>query len=168
MTLVPLGAIALREGRHDDQMRWADSAIAVDPDVPYAYSSRALVRLHRGDAAGAQRDAETALELDDTYRLPGLAVRAAALAALGDSTAARRDLAACLDALADPAQPSSTELFFLGVALLALDEDPLLLDLLERTRPRSAWIWFYLQDPAYDRIREHPRVRQVLDELKTA
>jgi DNA-binding SARP family transcriptional activator/TolB-like protein len=168
MTLVPLGAIALREGRHDDQMRWADSAIAVDPDVPYAYSSRALVRLHRGDAAGAQRDAETALELDDTYRLPGLAVRAAALAALGDSTAARRDLAACLDALADPAQPSSTELFFLGIALLALDEDPLLLDLLERTRPRSAWIWFYLQDPAYDRIREHPRVRQVLDELKTA
>ncbi|HSK20414.1 MAG TPA: AAA family ATPase [Longimicrobiales bacterium] len=166
MTLVPLGAIALREGRHDDQMRWADSAIAVDPDVPYAYSSRALVRLQHGDASGARRDAETALDLDDTYRLPGLAVRAAALAALGDTTAARRDLAASLHALADPAQPSSTELFFLGIALLALDEDQTLLDLLERTRPRSAWVWFYLQDPAYDRIREHLRIRQVLDEVK--
>jgi TolB-like protein/DNA-binding SARP family transcriptional activator/lipoprotein NlpI len=166
MTLVPLSAIALREGRHDDEVRWADSAIAVDPDVPYAYSARALVRLHHGDAAGAQRDAGTALELDDTYPLPSLAVRAAALAALGDTTAARRDLAACLDALADPAQPSSTELFFLGAPLLALGEDQMLLDLLERTRPRSAWIWFYLQDPLYDRIRDDPRMRRVLDEVE--
>ncbi|HEX2167368.1 MAG TPA: AAA family ATPase [Longimicrobiales bacterium] len=168
MTLVPLSAIAVREGRHDEEMRWADSAIAVAPDVPYAYSARGIARLRRGDAAGALRDAERALQLDRTYPLPGLAIRAAAHAALGNTAAARRNLQACVDALADPAQPSPTELLFLGVALLALDEEAMLIDAIERTRPRSAWVWFYLQDPLYDHIRKHPRARRVLDDVKPA
>ena len=41
-----------------------------------------------------------------------------------------------------------------------------MLDLLERTRPRSAWLWFYFQDPLYDKVRDHPRFRRVVEEVE--
>lgn len=165
MTYVPLAAISSRLGRVEEARRLGDSAIAVDPSVPYAYAARGLRRLHAGDAEGALRDGERALQLDATFQIPGRAVVAAALHLKGDTAAAARELARARSILFDPGRPSPTEMLFVGAAATVLGRHDDAIDLISSTRPRSAWIWFYLQDPLFDPLRDRGRFREIIDEV---
>jgi serine/threonine protein kinase/tetratricopeptide (TPR) repeat protein len=166
MTLVPLSAIAVRTGRVHESSLLSDSAIAVDPTVPYAYTARGLRRLKAGDAAGARHDAEMALSLDTSYGLPARSVLAAAHYLLGDTVSSQREIRIARQQLADPVRPSPTEALFLGSALMILQRPDDALDLLESARPRSAWLWFYFQDPLFDDIRQHTRFQRVMAQVR--
>jgi hypothetical protein len=107
-----------------------------------------------------------ALSLDTSYGLPARSVLAAAHYLLGDTVASGREIRIARQQLADPVRPSPTEALFLGSALMVLQRPDETLDLLESARPRSAWIWFYFQDPLFDGIRSHPRFQRVNDQVK--
>ncbi len=161
ITLVPVSALALRQGDVDEALFWADSAVAVGPDVPYARAVRSVTRRSAGDLEGARDDADAALRIDPSYQVPSRSALAAALFALGDSAAARLEIERARGAVVDPDRPGPTDALYLGGALVALGRIDDALDVLERARPRSAWLWFYLQSPEFDRIREHPRFQAV-------
>jgi hypothetical protein len=38
------------------------------------------------------------------------------------------------------------------------------LSFLESARPRAAWLWFYLQHPDFDPVRDEPRFRVIVDD----
>lgn len=161
MTLVPLAVLASRAGDTAESLRWADSAVAVGPDVPYARAVRASLRIRARDPTGAVEDAEAALRIDPSYAVPARAVLAQALVARGDTAGARTELERAIEALAEPARPSPTDALYVAGAFVALGRDEEALDFIERARPHSAWLWFYLQSPTFDPIRDRPRFRAV-------
>lgn len=163
LTLVPLAAIALRERDEEAALRWADSAVALARDAPYPWASRSQLRLGLGDAAGARADAEQALRIDPSYELPARSALAAALAALGQEARAQEELARARRAMVHPERPSATEAYYLGTALLRMGRRSEALDVVEAARPRSGWLWFYLQSPAFDPVRSDVRFRGVVE-----
>lgn len=164
MTLVPLAGLAVRTHDWVGARRWIDSAVVVGPDVPYAWSLRANVRRSQGDLAGAEEDARRAIEIDPSYAIPARSVLAAALYARGDEDAARAEFERAASGLADPSRPGQTDALFLGGALVAMNRIEEALDLIEAARPRAAWLWFYLQHPDFDAVRDHARFQAVLDD----
>lgn len=164
LTVVPLSAIALREGDIRSAQRWSDSAVALAPNAPYPWTSRAQLRLVLGDAAGARADAEQALRIDPSYALPARSALAAALTRLGQQADAEQALTQARAALVQPARPSSTEGYYLAAALLLMGRPAESLDVLAAARPRGAWLWFYFQSPIFDPIRNEPRFQQIIAE----
>lgn len=164
MTLVPLSALASRAGDLEEALRWTDSAVAVGEDVPYAWSVRSGDRRRLGDAAGAVEDALQALRIDPSYAVPGRCALAAARVALGDTAAALEEFARAVAALRDPERPGPTDALFIAGTLVELGRHDEAIDFLERTRPRSAWLWFYMQSREFDPVRDDPRFRAVESE----
>ena len=66
-------------------------------------------------------------------------------------------------AIVRPDRPTPTETYYLATALLRMKRHGEALDLIEATRPRSNWFWFYLQSPAFDELRDDPRFQRVID-----
>ncbi|MFV1988912.1 MAG: tetratricopeptide repeat protein, partial [Gemmatimonadota bacterium] len=157
MTLVPMSAISLRRGDVDQARRWIDSAVVVGPDVPYAWAIRANLRNSLGDHEGARADAEQALAIDPSYGLPARGALAVAFNGLGDSERATVELERAMLEVADPDAPGQTDALFIGGALVSLGRTDEALDFIERARPRSAWLWFYLQHSDFDSVRDQPR-----------
>jgi TolB-like protein/tetratricopeptide (TPR) repeat protein len=166
LTIVPLSAIALREGDRHAAQRWADSAVALAPSAPYAWTSRAQLRLEFGDAAGARADAEQALRIDPSYALPAQSALAGALHVLGDEAGALQALERAHRALVQPDRPSSTEAYYLGAALLLMDRRAEALDIVMAARPRGAWLWFYVEGPTFDALRGEPRFTALISEIE--
>lgn len=164
MTLVPLSALASRTRNWPEARRWADSAIAVGPDVPYAWSVRGSLLNATGDHVGARADAEQAIRIDPSYSIPARAVLAVALWGLGDSIAAARELDRALGGLANPDAPGQTDALFIGGALVSMGRIEEALRIIESARPRSAWLWFYLQHPDFAPVHDEPRFRAVVEE----
>ncbi|MDX1578883.1 MAG: hypothetical protein R3266_10370, partial [Gemmatimonadota bacterium] len=162
MTLVPMAAIAARTRDPEQARRWADSAVAVGGDVPYAWAVRAHLRNGQGDFEGARADAERSLAIDPSYGIPARTALAIAWHELGDPERGRLELERALAALPDPEAPGQTDAYFLGDALVSIGRDDEALDLIERARPRSAWLWFYLQHPDFDPLRDRPRFERVM------
>lgn len=163
MTLVPLSAIALREGDLRGAERWADSAVALARDAPYPWASRAQFRLGLGQAAEARADAERALQIDPSYELPSRSALAAALTALGSDSLGREELTRARRAMVHPESPSPTEAYYLATALIRMGNRREALDVIEAAEPRSGWLWFYLQSPAFDAVRDDERFRRVIE-----
>lgn len=165
MTLVPMAAMSLRMGDRAEAVRWSDSAIAVGGNVPYAWAARANIRLQVEDPEGARADAEAALRIDPSFGMPARATLAASLHRLGDSTAAALELERAIGTLPDPSVPTTNSALYVGGALVTLGREEEALDFIERARPRSAWLWFYLQYPSFDPIRDRPRFRALVEAI---
>ena len=60
-----------------------------------------------------------------------------------------------------PVEPPPTEALFASGALLALGREREALELLERTRPRGAQLWFYLRNPEFHSLRTNPRFMRI-------
>jgi TolB-like protein/Tfp pilus assembly protein PilF len=162
ITLVPLAAIARQQGRNEDAIRWADSAVAVTRFVPapYALAVRAHLALSTGDVAQAIAEARRALDLDASYPAPALAVLAEGYARTGDTAAAASALSRLLGAL-DLERPTPTDVRFAASALFATGRIDDALTLVERAEPRGAQLWYYLQSRDFDDHRDHPRFQAV-------
>jgi TolB-like protein len=92
VSLQELSLLSLFRERYADAVRWADGALAADPRFSRAYMNRAMAKLGLGDAAGALDDANRAV----AFSSGGIAgeahaAHAAALAASGDTAAARAE-----------------------------------------------------------------------------
>jgi tetratricopeptide (TPR) repeat protein len=158
MTLVPLSAILTRKKDPEEARRWIDSAVAVGPEVPYAWSVRANLRNAGGDYLGATEDARRALAIDQSYEIPARSALAVAEAGLGRVREAEVELARAVDGVSDLSRPGSTDAFYIAMAMIALGREEDAVDLLDRV-PESAWLWFYIQQPNFDPVRDHPRFR---------
>ena len=165
MTFVPVAAIHQRQGRVAEGLRLLDSAISAAPRVPYARATRAMLRLQAGNLRGGQADAEFALALDSTYRIPALAALAKSLWLLGDKKGALARLAEAERSLAKPSTPSSTEAFWIALAEVATGRDEQALSLLRNAQPQGAWLWFYFQSPELDEFRKIPAVAAILADV---
>jgi len=94
VTYQETGFLRLIEGRYRESIEWCDSALAADPQHVRGYLVRGRARLLLGDAAGAARDAASALAIGrggDAVDAHGL--RVLILAFGGDTAAARREAA---------------------------------------------------------------------------
>jgi TolB-like protein/tetratricopeptide (TPR) repeat protein len=161
MTLVPLSAMARIHGRLAEARRLADSAISLHGvSAPYARAVHGVYLLAQGDAAGARRDAEVALATDSSYSAPARSILVGALARLGDTTTALRELDR-LRANVNAHVPSMTDARFFGAALVAMGRRDELIDFLQRVRPQGAWLWFYLKSPDFDPVRSDSRFQQI-------
>lgn len=151
MTLVPLAAMAFYERRFDLSMRWADSAVAVEPFNPYARVHRAGERSALGDVERALEDIGFALQAMHGHSIPVLGAAARVHAAAGDTAAA---LELARQAMAEAGDRiSTTEGYYLAMAWSATDQNEEALKALRRAEPKGAWLWFYLQSPTLDRLR---------------
>jgi len=160
MTLVPLAALSHRSRNLVEARRWIDSAVAVGPAVPYAWSYRANIRNAQADHEGALADARRAMEVDPSYAIPARSALAVAERRLGRDSAADTELRAALNALPDPDAPGATDALYLGGAFVALDRPGEALDLLEKTTV-GPWLWFSMQHPDFDPVRDSGRFRAV-------
>jgi len=165
-TYVSLGSIERKLGRADVARRLYDSALVLEPGAAYARSARALMRLAEGNVRGALEDAEIAVRTSQGYAVPPHSMLAAALARSGDLVAARKEVARALSAMADSKTPSPTDARWIGSALIAVGRPDDALDLLERTRPRGAWLWFYCTASDFDSVRNDPRFVRIMNEAK--
>ncbi len=162
MTLVPMAAIAKRQGRLEESLRLLDNAIKVAPRVPYALATRSMLRSELGMVSGARADAEFGLSLDSVYPIPPLTALARANWLAGDSAKARQQLENAFRAIADPAAPTYTEAYWVGTAAVVMGERQRAIRLLRDTRPRGPWLWFLFEAPEFDEFRKIPEVAHIL------
>ncbi|HEX6309902.1 MAG TPA: tetratricopeptide repeat protein [Longimicrobiales bacterium] len=161
MTLVPLAAMDLYGGRIANALRWADSAVAIDPANSYARASRARIHLAAGDTDRARSEAELAAGIDQGHAIPVITTLAASLARAGARDSALATLDTAL-AIAGDGDLSATDAANLAIAATALGDADRAIALLRRARPQGAWFWFYLQTPLLDPLRSDPRFQELV------
>ena len=164
MALMSLSAIFLKAGRVADAGRLIDSAVAASRTVtsPYVRVVRGMVRLTQGDVRAARDEAELALALDTTYTVPARSLLVRVLAAEGDTGQARTEAARMLQDIGTTVSPTSAR--FAAGALLAVGRRDDAIRLIERARPRGAYLWFYMRSLEFRPLASDPRFARVYQE----
>jgi tetratricopeptide (TPR) repeat protein len=162
MSLMSLAAILRKNGRLDEARRVIDTAIFASRTVssPYVRVLRGIMALDAGDVGLAGDEARLALELDTSYAIPARSLLVRVRVAEGDRAAATAEMHRLLGALT-PEETPPTEALFASGALLALGRQREVLEILERSKPRGAQLWFYLRNPEFNPLRAHPRFMRV-------
>ena len=159
-----LGFIAFTLRRYPEARAWYDSSIVIR-DAWQNQFFAARMRLATGDTAGARRAADRALDMVPlSSRMLALAVHAQVDARTGDTAAARTTVEPLVAALGPDGPVAIREGTEIAIALINLGDRGRALDLLERVRPRSAWLWSYLIMPLYDPVRADPRFQRLVRE----
>ena len=143
VTLVELSYVADINGRSREGLRWADSAVAMDPSFFFGFQQRGIVRLDLGDSAGARRDATTAVQLGDVDFSHG--VLALLDGAAGDTDSARARVQYLRAAVKHSDRPTVFESSALAMALTAIGDTSGALSTLERAQPRGLFLWYSLR-----------------------
>jgi TolB-like protein len=159
---VAMASIEWKRGRPVEARKLSDSALVLDPGASYVLSARAVLRVHEGDVKGALEDAETAVHVEDGYSIPPHSVLAIALARSGAMARAGLEVDRALSEVPDPSAPSPTDARFIASALIALGRRNEALDILERAKPRGAWLWFYTLAPDFEPVKNDPRFIRVM------
>ena len=168
-----LGFLAYTRRAYSLALQYFGRVNALDSTLPPLRIAEARVRAALGDAAGAARGASAAVLFS-----PGGEERSIALAALAEMEArlGQRDLAGqyLRSALreiggSDKVLPDVLgigQTWNLALAAAAIGDADLAVALLERTRPRGAWLWSYLILEGFDGLRANPRFRKLLDDAR--
>jgi tetratricopeptide (TPR) repeat protein len=150
----------------DSAAVWADSAVVMDPRLPWAHETAGAVALARGRLAEAEAAYQAARRLDigptAVRSFEGLAEVAARR---GDTAGARRFIRAA-EGLADSVTPSAHAAISLGSAWAVVDQPDRALAWLERFQPRGD-LHFQLhlkRDPMLDPLRSQPRFQALLSQ----
>ena len=162
MSLMSLAAILRKNGQLEEARRLIDTAIFASRTVssPYVRVLRGIMALDAGDVGLAGDEARLALEMDTSYAVPARSLLVRVRVAEGNRSAAMAEMARVLSELTPGETPPNEALFASG-ALLALGRHREVLDILERSRPRGAQLWFYLRNPEFIPLRNDPRFIKV-------
>jgi len=140
-------------------LRWADSALAVDPVFAHGYEHRAQIRAYLGRLETGRADAEQAMRLGD--RPASRAMLAIVEALAGDAGAARRHLAD-LDPVGDVDQHLWTI-----TALVVAGQRTQALDALERLSLRHVFqLPTSLRSRDFDPLRSELRFQRLIEESR--
>ncbi|HTT68428.1 MAG TPA: tetratricopeptide repeat protein [Gemmatimonadales bacterium] len=171
ITLDELSLIYLVERRYAESLAWQDSALAIDSGAFWTLNDRAHTRMLLGDWAGARADAEQAQRLGPQgFTYWGEAVLAILAVREGDTAQGRGIAARLAEDIEDPRRPTVQQARWIGATLAAVGEREAALDFLERVpaERRGAELWFFLQFPELDALRDEPRFRQMLASSRPA
>ena len=161
-----LSMLALSQRRLPEARSYSDSAIALVPDQWQYWEIRARVNMALKDTARARRDAEEAVKVappaqHDYAQL----ILAQAEALAGDTARARQRLEPVLAKV--PKDGPLIPRYYQSVsALIAIGRRDEGLAVLERIKPRGAWLWSYLVMPGFDAVRADPRFVKLVDESR--
>ncbi len=159
-----LGFVAFTLRRFDEARFWYDSAVAIR-DVWQNQGFAARSRLAVGDTVGARSAvARMMATVPLASRPQAVAVSAQIAARTGDTARARAEIEPVVAALGADGPVSVRDGFETALALAALGDRSRALDLLERVRPRGAWLWSYLVMPWFDALRVEPRFQRLVRE----
>jgi tetratricopeptide (TPR) repeat protein len=64
---IGLGNVNFKQKKFEEARKYFDQAIAIQPDYPFTYSDRALVKRQLGDLDGALQDLDAAIALEPDY-----------------------------------------------------------------------------------------------------
>ncbi len=170
-TLRFLALLRLRQHAYAQALRWADSAVAVDPTFLQVYVDRARVRRLLGDTAGTRRDADVVQQLATAGMQRWTEVtRVLADAAAGNMNEAR----ARADRLYREAGTGDStcprlgfrESAYLAIAQVVAGEADRVLCTLENARHWGLLLLGLLRSPEFDVIRDQPRFQRLVEELQ--
>jgi TolB-like protein len=167
-SLADLGFVYFSRRRYAEARFWYDSAMTISGSMTSMNVFRSRVRLALGDTAGAVADADAAVQSSATStRIRVQATRAYFDAVTGDATGARLRLEPVIASLAPPGQPVTVRVGWeIASALVAMGDHDRAVAIIERVRPRGAWLWSYLVFPDFDPIRNDPRFSRIYAEAR--
>jgi TolB-like protein/Tfp pilus assembly protein PilF len=163
-----IGFVNFSRRRYREALVWYDSAMAINGALSTNLAFRARVRLALGDTSGAVADADAAIRLGSaSTRIRLLATKAYFDAVTGDVAGARSRLETVIASLAPPGQLVSVRVGWeIASALVAIGDTDRAVGMIERVRPRGAWLWSYLVFPDFDPIRADPRFQRIYAEAR--
>jgi TolB-like protein/tetratricopeptide (TPR) repeat protein len=167
-----LGFLGISRRSYQLALQWYDRSVGLDSSVQITRQIRARAMALAGNFTGAVQEAATAVALSSaSERGRSLAVLAEMEyrasrrdAAIAHFRQAMRELYGSEAAL--PATIGVRNAFEAALAAVALGKRELAIQILERTRPRGAWLWSYLIWEGFDPIRSDPRFRKIIDEAR--
>ena len=165
MALMSLSAMYLKSGKVAEAKALIDSAVGASRTVtsPYVRVVRGRIALMQGDVRAARDEADLALAMDTNYTIPARSLLATVYWTEGDTVRAAAELARLLKDLG-AGDPSPTSARYAASALVAQGRNEQALTLIERARPRGAYLWFYLQSLDFQALSAHPRFIRVIRE----
>jgi TolB-like protein len=170
-TLRFLALLRLLQHAYAPALRWADSAIAVDPTFLQAYVDRARARRLLGDTAGARRDADVVQQ----FATAGMRRWAEVTRVLADAAAgnmaearARADRLYRETGAGDSTGPrlGFRESAYLAIAQVVVGEPDRALSTLENARRWGLLLRGLLRSPEFNVIRDQPRFQRLVEELQ--
>jgi tetratricopeptide (TPR) repeat protein len=161
-----LSAMSLQAGREAEARRLIDSAVDASRTIssPYVRVVRGRLDLLEGDVRSAQDEAELALAMDSTYTIPARSLLASVYWAQADTLKAKAELARLVGSLPAEGDLAPTAVRYVASALLAQGRHDEAIALIERVRPRGAYLWFYLNAREFRPLQTDPRFKKVYDE----
>jgi tRNA A-37 threonylcarbamoyl transferase component Bud32/tetratricopeptide (TPR) repeat protein len=165
MALMSLSAMSLREGRLAEARRLIDSAVAGSRTVtsPYVRVARGSIALNAGDVRAAHDEADLALAMDTNYTIPARSLLARVYAAEGNQPRAMTEARRLLKDVGT-GDLSPTNARYLASALLAVGRPKDAISVLERARPRGAYLWFYMRSLEFRPLMSDPRFLRIYKE----
>jgi tetratricopeptide (TPR) repeat protein len=165
MTLVPMAAIARRQSRRLEALRYLDSAIAAYPNIPYVRATRALLRIQLGDIRGARQDADAAVAIKSTYRTPQLSALSRVLWIEGDTARALATLDEAEHSLLHAGSPSPSDAFWICLAEFTAGRIDKAKSLFVNAKPRGALLWFMFQGEELAEFRKYPEIARIMSRI---
>jgi tetratricopeptide (TPR) repeat protein len=165
MTLVPMAAITKRLGRKLQALDYLDSAVAANPQIPYALATRALLRAQLGDLKGARADADAAVAIPSSYRIPQLGALARILWMQGDTAGALARIKEMENARVSQSFSHPTEAFWVDVAEITAGRNAEAKKVLRNVKPKGALAWFMFEAEEFNDFRKDREVASLLSEM---
>ena len=169
-TLSALANLSFFQRRYREALRWADSALMIDPGHYWAHYIRAVNQMLLGDTAEARREAETGIRLSggDTRQGEQVLVRLDLWA--GDTARARARAERIVRevlSLESGAQVWTVDAGGRAAdVLIIMGDNERALDVLERIRPRGVYLGYLLRSPGFDPLRSHPRFQRLAEDSR--
>ena len=161
-----MSMLALTQRRFKEALHFSDSAIALVPDQWQYWEIRSRVNAALKDTAHARQDAEQAVKISPPAQHDyALMILAQAEALAGDTARARERLVPVL-AQVPREGPLIPRYYQSSLAMIATGRRDEGLAVLERIKPRGAWLWSYLVMPGFDPVRADPRFVKLVDESR--
>ena len=155
-----LSILAVADGRFGEALRWADSALTLNPTYP-GYAHRAAIDLQLGHTMNARADATASMNVSGGSGI-GAASMALVEVATADTARGRSRLQQLLGADLHGPLPTDEARAYAVAALGLLGDTAAALDLLERP-PADRFVGLLASLSVFDPLRSHVRFQRVVE-----